>query len=274
MNKYIKIIIYILIVVVLAICAFYLYKHISTKIGASASKKALSSKAIALFASVDTLEKQGDFIRAKQICQDFLYEHPDSENTQQLQNKIASLNIGILFSSIPTQDSQTYEVAPGDSLEKIAKKFGTTVELIKKANNLSGVIRPGMRLKVQNKPFVITIDKSQNILTLISGKEVIKVYTVSTGKNNSTPTGTFKIVNKLIDTPWYSAKGVIPPESPEYVLGSRWMGIDRPGYGIHGTNDPGSIGSQCTEGCVRMYNPDVEELYTIVPQGTEVTIID
>ncbi len=274
MNKYIKVISFIIVIVLITgAITFSIIRYRGIKI--SASKKAISPQVAAVLKTADSLEKQGDFAQAKQICQKFLYEHPDAGNTQELQGKIAGLNIRILFSPIITEDSLVYEVIQGDSLEKIAKKFNTTVELIKKANNLSeNLIRPGMKLKIQNKSFSIAVDKSQNILTLVSEGEVIKVYTVSTGKNNSTPVGTFKIVNKLIDPPWYSAKGVIPPESPENVLGTRWMGIDKPGYGIHGTSDPTTIGFQCTEGCVRMYNLDVEELYAIVPQGTEVTIID
>ena len=52
------------------------------------------------------------------------------------------------------------------------------------------------------------------------------------------------------------------------------MGISQQGYGIHGTTDPASIGAQVTAGCVRMSNPEVEELYAIVPEGTEVVIVD
>jgi lipoprotein-anchoring transpeptidase ErfK/SrfK len=52
------------------------------------------------------------------------------------------------------------------------------------------------------------------------------------------------------------------------------MGLDLPSYGIHGTTEPQSLGRQATQGCVRMANPDVEELYTIIPIGTEVTIVD
>ena len=67
---------------------------------------------------------------------------------------------------------------------------------------------------------------------------------------------------------------VIPADSPDNILGSRWMGFDLPGYGIHGTTEPESIGKSCTQGCVRMLNSEVEELYDIVPVGTEVTILD
>jgi lipoprotein-anchoring transpeptidase ErfK/SrfK len=73
---------------------------------------------------------------------------------------------------------------------------------------------------------------------------------------------------------WFKAGAVVPAASPENILGTRWMGLDKPGYGIHGTTDPQSLGKQVTQGCVRLSNRDVEELYTIVPLGTEVTIIE
>jgi lipoprotein-anchoring transpeptidase ErfK/SrfK len=102
----------------------------------------------------------------------------------------------------------------------------------------------------------------------------MKTYTVATGKENSTPTGSFKIVNKLRNPTWFRTGAVIPPNSPENVLGSRWLGLDIKGYGIHGSRDINEIGKQVTMGCVRMRNQEIEEVYDIVPVGTEVTIID
>lgn len=67
---------------------------------------------------------------------------------------------------------------------------------------------------------------------------------------------------------------MVPFGDPKNILGSRWMGISHPGYGIHGTTEPGSIGKNVTAGCVRLKNEDVEELYSIVPEGTEVVIVD
>ncbi len=119
------------------------------------------------------------------------------------------------------------------------------------------------------------MDKSQNILTLKSGQEIIKTYRVSTGKDSCTPVGTFKIINKIIDPPWYKEPGVmIPSGDPKNVLGSRWLGISKESYGIHGTTQPELIGQSVTEGCVRMRNAEVEELYILVPEGTEVVITD
>jgi lipoprotein-anchoring transpeptidase ErfK/SrfK len=174
-----------------------------------------------------------------------------------------------------TEGSVLYEIKSGDSLDKIAKKFNTTVYLLKRTNSLSGdKILAGRKLKVWIKPFSIVVDKSQNILILKSNDEIITAYIVATGINNSTPVGNFKIVNKLINPPWFKEGAVIPPESPDNILGSRWMGFDLKEYGIHGTTEPESLGQQITQGCVRMSNSDVEELFAIVPIGTEVTIVD
>ncbi|MCX5681116.1 MAG: L,D-transpeptidase family protein, partial [Candidatus Omnitrophica bacterium] len=166
----------------------------------------------------------------------------------------------------------------GDSLTKIAKKNNTTVSLIKKSNGLTrDTIRAGQHLRLWKGSFSVYVDKSQNTLMLKSDKDIVKVYSVSTGKNNSTPVGTFTIVNKTVNPVWFKGGGqVIPPESPENILGTRWMGFNDPygAYGIHGTTEPQNIGKQVTAGCVRMRNNDVEELYDLLPEETQVVIVD
>jgi lipoprotein-anchoring transpeptidase ErfK/SrfK len=148
--------------------------------------------------------------------------------------------------------------------------------MIVRSNGLTdSAIRAGQSLKVCKAKFSIVIDKSQNILTLRSGQDIVKTYRVSTGKNSCTPVGIFKIINKIIDPPWYKEPGtVIAAGDPKNVLGSRWMGISKPSYGIHGTVQPEFLGQSVTEGCVRMKNSEVEELYDIVPEGTEVVITE
>ena len=97
---------------------------------------------------------------------------------------------------------------------------------------------------------------------------------MATGKNNSTPVGVFKITDKLVNPTWYKAGAVIASGKPENELGSRWLGLTAEGYGIHGTINPDTLGQQVTAGCVRMKNEDVEELYSTLVPGTEVTIVD
>jgi lipoprotein-anchoring transpeptidase ErfK/SrfK len=221
------------------------------------------------------LEEKSDLLSAKAIYQRLITEFPNSNQIVQWQKKIEEINIKLLFSPIITKGSILYEIKPNDTLYKIAREFNTTVELIMQANNLkSDRIYPGKKIKVWTQPFSIIVDKSENTLILKSNEEIIKTYIVSTGENNSTPTGTFKIVNKLKNPTWYKAGAVVAPSSPENILGSRWMGFDLKGYGIHGTVEPQNLGKSITQGCIRMSNQDVEELYTIVPLGTEVTIVE
>lgn len=220
-------------------------------------------------------EERQNFKEAKPIYQKMINDFPNSPRVAEWQKKDEDLNIKLLFSPTLTDKSILYEIQPGDSLIKIAKKFNTTIELIIRSNNLkSNKIIAGKKIKVYNRPFTIIVDKSQNKLILKSDEEIIKTYNVSTGANNCTPVGTFKIVNKLNNPTWFKDGTVIPANTPENILGTRWLGIELAGYGIHGTNDPSTLGQQVTQGCVRMANQEVEELYDIVPVGTEVTIID
>ena len=222
-------------------------------------------------------EKEDALLQARKLYKEVFSQLTQPSLIEEVRRKIESLNIKILFSKIIDEDSFLYEVKPGDTLEKIAKRFGTTVELLKKANNLSSdIIRIGDKLKVTKAKFSIVIDKSQNRLFLKKGNEIFKTYIVSTGKNNSTPAGTFKIIAKLKNPVWFRKDigAVVPPDSPENVLGSRWLGLSIEGYGIHGTNKPDKLGEKNTQGCIRMSNKDVEELFSIVPRGTEVTIVD
>ncbi len=229
----------------------------------------------ALFALGSVYEKRGELLRAKEMLEKIVEKFSASGSVEKARSELDRVNIKILFSPLPDLDSITYEVKPGDSLSKIAKMYNTTVELLMKANNLKdGTIKAGRKLKVCTRKFSIAVDKAQNILTLKSDGKVLKTYQVATGINNSSPVGTFKIVNKVVDPVWYSQNAVVPAGSPKNILGSRWMGITQPGYGIHGSTDPSSIGKQATAGCVRMHNSDVEELYAIIPVGTEVVIQD
>lgn len=104
---------------------------------------------------------------------------------------------------------------------------------------------------------IVSLNKRQ--LHLLQDNKVIKTYKVGIGKIvTATPVGTFKIINKA--------------PNPGGPFGVMWMGLNKPHYGIHGTNDPQSIGWLVSKGCIRMYNKDVLELSKIVPIGTPVII--
>lgn len=238
-------------------------------------EKTSSVSLSALLAQAKELEAKNDLAQAKAVYQELVGGFSNYPEVMNWQKKIEDMNIRLLFSSVITENSALYQIKSGDTLTSIAREFKTTTDLIKKSNNISDdKIIPGRKIKVWKAPFSILVDKSQNILILKTGEEVFKTYVVSTGKNNCSPVGTFKIVNKLPNPTWFKAGAVVASGSPENILGTRWMGFDLPGYGIHGTTEPQSLGKQVTQGCVRMQNNEVEELYTIIPVGTEVVIVD
>lgn len=108
----------------------------------------------------------------------------------------------------------------------------------------------------------ITINTQAHTLTLFKDNKIYKTYKVAVGKPSSpTPKGTFKIVNRAVN-----------PRGP---FGARWLGLNAPygDYGIHGTNDPSSIGKSISNGCIRMFNNQVIELSSLVPIGTSVKIL-
>jgi len=105
----------------------------------------------------------------------------------------------------------------------------------------------------------IIIDLSDRRLHLLDGDIVVHTYPVGIGTMlTQTPQGEYTIINKQ--------------PNPGGPFGAFWMGLSRPHYGIHGTNDPSSIGGLVSHGCIRMYNEDVIALSQLVPIGTRVTI--
>ncbi len=125
-------------------------------------------------------------------------------------------------------------------------------------NNLSAEVQ----YTQHNTVYSITINVENHTLTLYKNGKVSKVYPVAVGKPSTpTPKGTFKIINRSIN-----------PGGP---FGVRWLGLNAPNgdYGIHGTNNPSSIGKNVSNGCIRMFNHDVLELSNLVPIGTTVKIV-
>lgn len=109
-------------------------------------------------------------------------------------------------------------------------------------------------------------------LALIENGLVIKVYPTAVGRAASpTPSGTFTIVQRVSNPAWYGPGKVVAP-GKDNPLGTRWLGLSRKSYGIHGTNEPRSIGRNASHGCVRMRNRDVEDLFARVAVGDVVEL--
>jgi L,D-transpeptidase ErfK/SrfK len=128
---------------------------------------------------------------------------------------------------------------------------------------------------------VIVITRGANTLVLYDGTTAVRSFRVATGQARyPTPAGLWHIVNMQRNPWWYPptqddwAKGLKPvPPGPSNPLGTRWMGLDAAGVGIHGTDAPASIGYSESHGCIRMQVPEAEWLFEHVSPGTPVVIL-
>ncbi|MGE5206885.1 MAG: L,D-transpeptidase [Chlamydiota bacterium] len=109
-------------------------------------------------------------------------------------------------------------------------------------------------------------------LALLEDGRVVKVYRVAVGAASSpSPSGEFEIVNRITNPTYYHPHVVIPA-SAESPIGMRWLGLNRKSYGIHGTNEPHSIGRAASHGCIRMSNRDIAQFFRLVRVGDLVEI--
>ena len=121
---------------------------------------------------------------------------------------------------------------------------------------------------------LIVVSLQDRKLALLEDGQVKKIYPVAVGKASSpSPVGTFTIERRVAN-PSYTHDGEVVPPGPQNPVGSRWMGLNIRGYGIHGTNEPRSIGRAASHGCIRMAKADLEELYPQMHVGDTVVLID
>jgi lipoprotein-anchoring transpeptidase ErfK/SrfK len=132
----------------------------------------------------------------------------------------------------------------------------------------------GTTLSTARTPRVIVVSIPDRKLAVLENGKIVRIFSVAVGASISpSPTGDFHIVNRISNPTYYHSGVVIPPGS-DNPIGPRWLGLDRKGYGIHGTNEPRSIGKAASHGCIRLSNRDIEQLFTLVRAGDVVHIVD
>ena len=246
----------------------------------AATDPAASRKALSLFDEAQALFKAGKLTQASEQLNQVIRTSADPALTRNALRVLGRVNMKIFFSDVPSEFKASYVIQSGDSLDRIARNNDTTVELLRKMNGIDGnLIYPGARLFFQAAPFEVHVDKSARTLDLMMNGALFKRYSVGVGKYGKTPIGTFYTVVHQKNPDWTSPSGgIIKYGEPGNVLGTRWMSIidetrpDLKGFGIHGTTDRTSIGGETSNGCIRMLNEDVEEVFMLIPRGTKVVI--
>lgn len=137
------------------------------------------------------------------------------------------------------------------------------------------MILAAARLSAQEQQQVqrqIIVSLEDRKLALLEDGVVTRVFPVAVGKESSpSPSGTFTVANRITN-PTYYHPGKVIPAGASNPLGNRWIGLSQKGYGIHGTNEPKSIGKAASHGCIRMAKKDLEELFEMVRPGDAVEI--
>jgi len=119
---------------------------------------------------------------------------------------------------------------------------------------------------------VVLVSIPDRKLAVMEGERVIAKFPVAVGAAASpTPTGKFEIVSR-VSNPTYYHPGTVIPTGKDNPVGTRWVGISRKGYGIHGTNAPKSVGKAASHGCIRLRNRDMERLFALLRVGDAVEI--
>lgn len=180
-----------------------------------------------------------------------------------------------------------YVVKAGDSLARIAAQNAVTADVLASINDIADKhrIREGQTIKVVKGPFRAVIHKKSYVLDVYLGDTFVKSFRVGLGVDGSTPTGEWRIKNKLENPTYYPPRGgaIVAADDPQNPLGERWIGLEgvsgeaasQERYGIHGTSEPESIGKSVSLGCIRMHNADVELLYAyLVEERSTVTVMN
>ncbi len=148
----------------------------------------------------------------------------------------------------------------------VAAAFGVAVAAKGSAQSST----PSPALLRPRRQVVVSIPDRK--LAVLEDGKVLRVFQVAVGADVSpSPTGEFQISHRLTN-PTYYHPGVVIPAGPNNPLGPRWVGLSQKGFGIHGTNQPLSIGKAASHGCSRMRNREIEQFFEMVSIGDTVSI--
>lgn len=183
---------------------------------------------------------------------------------------VARLNAGVVVDSLP----------PGAPV---------TVPNVAQPLYVSEIPATAKTARVQNPALAgrfIVVDLRQKMLHLYEseGGPLLAAFPITPGSTeHPAPQGDWKIVG-ITTFPWYRwDDGVLKrgertenfhnlPPGPNSPVGVVWMGLDRPGIGIHGTSTPETIGRSGSHGCIRLSNWDAASLRPMVTAGVRVRI--
>lgn len=219
---------------------------------------------------IDALLASGDYVNAHRQLSTMYWNQPE---LQPLIMERLDRNAEFIYFRSQPHFLEPYVIQSGDLLQRVAPRYRLNWEYLAAINNIDPRrIRPGQKLKVIKGPFSAFIDLSNFVLTVHCHGFYVKRFPIGIGKDGSTPTGRFTVLERVPDPQYTDPNGrVIAGDDPANPLGEYWLDLGD-GYGIHGTIEPDSIGKGASRGCIRMHNSDVAQVYNLLVRGSEVSI--
>ena len=178
-----------------------------------------------------------------------------------------------------------YTVKAGDTLAKIAKQHNISEDCLASLNKLTNknVVRLNAMLKVVDGPFHVAVSKKDHLLHVYLQDVYVKSFPVALGIGGGTPTGLWRVINKLENPSWVDPQTGQRwhADDPANPIGEYWIGLEglegecvgQRGFGIHGTIDESTIGKDVSLGCVRLAANDIAFVYKLLVPGSSLVSI-
>jgi lipoprotein-anchoring transpeptidase ErfK/SrfK len=265
-------------------------------IEAADSKNALSSsQAAAAFQQGQAKLQAGDPLGARRLLNDALQSGTlDPADLAAAKAAISHINQKVIFSPEHFEDDPyggTFTVPPGGVLAKIAERYTVPWEFLANINNITPrSLRAGQTIKIIKGPFHAVVNKSAFTIDIylhaLPGKEgsmYVTTLPVGLGRDNSTPTGLWDVGGKLKNPKFWGLADMKPVEggAPDNPLGKYWIAltglqgqaVGKTSYGIHGTNDPNTIGTMASHGCIRLRDADIALVYSLLSSSKSTVLV-
>jgi len=234
--------------------------------------------------------KRGELLAARTELNRALHAGLPPDRAKQARDALADIARRTLFSRTVLKNDplvSRYRIRKGDALAKIGKQFNVSEDLLAEINALPDKNRivANNHLKVVHGPFHAAISKSDHRMHVYLQDVYICTYRVALGTDGTTPTGQWKVANHQTNPSWTDPRTSKKwyADDPNNPIGEYWIGLQgiegeaagQFGYGVHGTIEPETIGTDVSMGCIRLAPKDIAVVYRLlVPGASFVTVYD
>lgn len=228
-------------------------------------------------AKVKALRKDKKNAEARELLEAIVANYPASPSADEARDFLGEYNADIALSTQPAPDKIEYVVKSGDSLDKIARQFKTSSELVMRSNNLANtIIQPGQRLAIFQPDFSLELQLGAKKVVLLHKGKFFKQYAVRAASLPGGVARTTELKTKVAEkVAWRDSKRVTFG-SKEYPGSARWIVFAQAGYTLYPEVAPGTAGAAAAAKPptgLGLDPAEMEELHTLISPGINATIV-